>query len=115
MLRGKWNTATIESGQTLSNEVNLQTGYDTLFDTLLVMIPTIDECKVNIQASDEAGGTFRDLYLVEGDGTNCKVMSDLGTGNFVWNIPLNGLQFIKIQTTVAQTEDRTFRVCGVQV
>ena len=115
MFRGDWKIATIALGGTLSDEVDLATGYNTLFDTVVVNIPVIDSAQVNIQTAEEKGGTFFDAYLVEGNGTNCKIITNVGTGNFLWNIPLAGAQFIKIQTSAAQTGGaRVFRICGIR-
>ena len=109
MIIGDWKTATIALNGTLSGEVDLGRPYD----TLLIVIPTIDSAQVNVQVAEKTVGTFQDVHVTEGDGTSAVVKSDIGTGGITWVIPLGGFQFIKVQTSAAQTGGaRVFRVCG---
>ena len=109
MIIGDWKTATIALNGTLSGEVDLGRPYD----TLLIAIPTIDSAQVNVQVAEKTVGTFQDVHVTEGDGTSAVVKSDIGTGGITWVIPLGGFQFIKVQTSAAQTGGaRAFRVCG---
>ena len=109
MIIGQWKTATIALNGTLSGEVDLGRPYD----TLLIIIPIIDSAQINVKAAEKTGETFQDVYITEGDGTSAVVQTDIGTGGITWVIPLGGFQFIKVQTSAAQTGGaREFRVCG---
>ena len=109
MITGQWKTATIALNGILSGEVDLGRPYD----TLLMAIPTIDSAQVNIKVAEKIGGTFQDAHITEGDGTSAVVKTDIGTGGITWVVPLGGFQFIKVQTSAAQTGGaRVFRVCG---
>ena len=109
MIIGQWKTATIALNGILSGEVDLGRPYD----TLLMAIPTIDSAQVNIKVAEKIGGTFQDVHITEGDGTSAVVKTDIGTGGITWVVPLGGFQFIKVQTSAAQTGGaRVFRVCG---
>jgi len=109
MITGQWKTATIALNGILSGEVDLGRPYD----TLLMAIPTIDSAQVNIKVAEKIGGTFQDVHITEGDGTSAVVKTDIGTGGITWVVPLGGFQFIKVQTSAAQTGGaRVFRVCG---
>lgn len=118
MIQGEWLTATIaqydegvEDG-VLSDEVDLGRAYQ----RLMVVIPTIDEASVNIQVSEKSGGTFQDLYLTSlTDGDDDKAITTASVGGFTWSVPIGGFQFIKIQTSAAQTTAAVeFLVCGVR-
>ncbi len=120
MTNGEWKTATIpkyvasplEPG-TLSAEVDLGRAYE----TLLVVIPTIDSAQVNILSAEKTGGTFQNVCVTKlADGSNKKVITTpAGTGAFTWIVPIGGAEFIKVQTSAAQTSAaRAFRVCGVR-
>jgi len=112
MIIGEWKTATIASGGTLSAEVDLGRPYE----TLLVVVPTIDAAQINFLVAEKTGGTFQNLHVTDpADGGDNKVISASGTGSFTWVVPLGGLQFIKVQASAAQTGGaRSFRVCGAR-
>ncbi|MBM3120434.1 MAG: hypothetical protein FJ006_12990 [Chloroflexi bacterium] len=112
MIQGEWKDAVIEKDGTVSAEVDLGRAYD----TLIVIIPTIDEASVNVQVAEKTGGTFQDLYLTSlTDGDDDKPITTAGTGGATWTVPIGGFQFIKIKTSAAQTTAAvTFRVCGVR-
>lgn len=118
MIIGEWKTTTIpkyvadppEPG-TLSGEVNLGRHYE----TLLMVIPAIDSAQVNVLGAEKTAGTFQNLTLTDDAGTNIKIISTAGTGAFTWVIPIGGIEFIKVQTSAAQTTAaRNFRVCGTR-
>ena len=109
MIVGEWKTATIALNGTLSAEVDLGRPYE----TLLMVIPTIDSAQVSIQVAEKTGGTFQDAHITEGDGSSAVLKSDLGTGAITWALPIGGFQFIKVKTSAGQTGGaRTFLVCG---
>uniref|UniRef100_A0A6M3L363 Uncharacterized protein n=1 Tax=viral metagenome TaxID=1070528 RepID=A0A6M3L363_9ZZZZ len=119
MIQGEWKDAIVpqfvadppEAG-TLSPEVDLGRAYQ----RIMVVIPTIDEASVNIQVAEKTGGTFQDLYITSlTDGDDDKIITTASVGGTTWVAPLGGFQFIKIQTSAAQTTAAvTFRVCGVR-
>ena len=112
MLAGSWVTATIAKDGTQSAEVDLGRPYD----TLLMVIPTIDTAQVTIQIAEKSGGTFQDLYITDvADGGNNKAITASGTGALTWVVPLGGIQYIKVSTSAAQTTAAVaVRVCGVR-
>ena len=119
MIHGEWKNAIVpkyvasplEPG-VLSPEVDLGRAYD----TLQVIIPTIDEAQVSITVAEKSGGTFQDLYLTSlTDGDDDQAITTASVGGTTWSVPIGGFQFIKIKTSAAQTtQARTFRVCGVR-
>jgi len=112
MILGEWKTATIASGGVLSAEVNLGRPYE----TLLIVIPTIDSAQITIPVAEKSGGTFQEVYVTNpADGGDKKVISALGTGGTTWVAPIGGFQFIEVKASAAQTGGaRAFRVCGVR-
>jgi len=109
MIVGEWKTATIALNGTLSAEVDLGRPYE----TLLMVIPTIDSAQVSIQVAEKTGGTFQDAHITEGDGSSAVLKSDLGTGAITWVLPIGGFQYIKVKTSAGQTGGaRSFRICG---
>ena len=113
MIIGSWKNATItiSSDNDLTPEVDLGRPYE----TMLIVVPTIDSAQITIMVAEKSGGTFQELYVTDpADGGDNKVISALGTGGFTWVVPIGGFQYIKIKTSAAQTADRTFRVCGVR-
>jgi hypothetical protein len=118
VIHGEWKTATIpkyvadppEPG-TLSAEVDLGRPYE----TLLMVIPTIDSAQINVLGAEKTGGTFQNICLTDDAGNNIKILSSLTTGGWTWDIPIGGIQFIKVQTSAAQTTAAVdFRVCGTR-
>jgi len=111
MIQGTWQDATIEINGTESAEVNLGRAYD----TLLIVIPTIDSAQISLQVAEKAGGTFQDLYITNTSGDDNQPITTAGTGGITWSVPIGGFQFIKIKASVAQSGGaRTFRVCGIR-
>ena len=104
MIHGEWLNALINISQDndLTAEVNLGRAYE----TLLVHIPVLTNCNLICYVAEKTGGTFYAL------GKDITVAA--GTGNFadVWEI--GGHQFVKIGTSVAQTANRSFKICGVR-
>ena len=115
-MEGKWHDVviTIATDNILSAEVDLLQPWE----TILVYISPIDNASVSFQVADydtTGNGVFADLYVVNPtDGTNEKVLSDLGLGNWYWIVPIGGARYIKIETSAIQTGDRTFRVKGIR-
>jgi len=119
MIHGEWKSAIVpkyvadplEEG-VLSPEVDLGRAYD----TVQVIIPTIDEASVSIMVAEKTGGTFQDLYLTSlTNGGDDQAITTASEGGTTWTVPIGGFQFIKIKTSAAQTtQARTFRVMGVR-
>jgi len=112
MIHGEWKDATIAKDGTTSSEVDLGRQYE----TVLVVIPTIDTAQVTIQVAEKSGGTFQEVYVSDpADGGDNKLISASGTGGTTWVVPIGGFQYIKVKASAAQsTAARTFRVCGVR-
>lgn len=112
MIYGEWKNAITAKDGTTSAEVNLGRPYE----TLMVIIPTIDEASISVQVAEKTGGTFQDLYITSlSDADDDQAITTAGTGGITWTVPIGGFQFIKIKTSAAQTTAAvTFRVCGVR-
>jgi len=92
-------TITIATDNDLTAEVDLGRPYE----TLLVHIPALTSCNLICYVAEKTGGTFYPLgTMAAGEGT----LAD------TWEI--GGHQFVKIGTSVGQSSDRTFRICGVR-
>ena len=104
MIMGQWLNALIDISvdADLTAEVDLGRPYE----TMLVHIPALTSCNLICYVAEKTGGTFYAL------GKDITVAA--GTGNFadVWEI--GGHQFVKIGTSVAQTANRSFKICGVR-
>ena len=104
MIHGQWLDALIDINvdADLTAEVDLGRPYE----TMLVHIPALTSCNLTCYVAEKTGGTFYAL------GKDITVAA--GTGNFadVWEI--GGHQFVKIGTSVAQTANRSFKICGVR-
>ena len=104
MITGQWLDALIDINvdADLTAEVDLGRAYE----TMLVHIPALTSCNLICYVAEKTGGTFYAL------GKDITVAA--GTGNFadIWEI--GGHQFVKIGTSVAQTANRNFKICGVK-
>lgn len=112
MIHGQWLDAIIADEGTVSAEVDLGRQYE----TMLVIIPTIDTAQVTFQVAEKTGGTFQALHITDTvAGDNNEVKSASGTGAFTWVVPIGGFQFIKVKSSATQsTAAVTFRVCGIR-
>ena len=104
MIHGQWLDALIDINvdADLTAEVDLGRPYE----TMLVHIPALTSCNLTCYVAEKTGGTFYAL------GKDVTVAA--GTGSFadIWDI--GGHQFVKIGTSVAQTANRSFKICGVR-
>ena len=104
MIHRQWLDALIDISvdADLTAEVDLGRPYE----TMLVHIPALTSCNLICYVAEKTGGTF---YALRKDITVAA-----GTGNFadIWEI--GGHQFVKIGTSVAQTANRSFKICGVR-
>ena len=101
MIHGQWLDALIDISvdANLTAEVDLGRPYE----TLLIHIPTLTSCNLICYVAEKTGGPFYSLgTMAAGEGN----LAD------VWEI--GGHQFVKIGTSVNQSSDRTFRICGVR-
>jgi len=104
-----WETCSIAKAGTLSGVCDLQRPYE----YALIQVPTIDTATVTVRVSRTKTGTGVDLYKTDGDGSNAKVISDSGTGNFMWLVPIAGAQYLWFYASAAQsTAAVTFYVRG---
>ena len=104
MIIGEFKNATITI--TTDNDLTAEVDLGRPYETLLVHIPALTSCNLTCYVAEKTGGTFYAL------GKDITVAA--GTGNFadVWEI--GGHQFVKIGTSVAQTANRSFKICGVR-
>lgn len=104
-----WETCTIAKSGTLSGVCDLQRPYE----WALIQVPTVDTATITVRISRTKTGTGVDLYGTDADGSNAKVISDSGTGNFMWAVPLRGAQYVWFYASAAQsTAAVTFYVKG---
>jgi len=109
-----WTSAMIDDS--VSNQTGIEADLGDAADFMQVFFPTMASATLNIKVATKSGGTFQDLYLVDGDGTPAKVTTDASnTGAFCWTVPLGGWQFVKIYASADQTEDRAILVRGLKV
>jgi len=99
---GQWQAATIAAGAASSSVIDLGREYD----YLSVQIPAMDSCKLHLQVSEKSGGSFFDL------GKETTTNEETFNRADVWR--LGGWRFIKVLSTVTQTQERLIRVCGMR-
>ncbi len=100
---GEWKAATIDTGDTSSDEVDLGRDYE----FLEVQIPTLDSSTtLKLQTAEKTSGTFKDL--------GNSITTSAGTHNYhdVWG--LGGWQFIKVVADNSQDSNRLIRVRGMR-
>jgi hypothetical protein len=100
---GDAQTATISSGSTTSEEIDL----GDWFPYLWIEIPTITSADLTILVSRTTGGTFKTL----GGSNN---IAAVGTGNYTTIFKLGLARYIKIESSVNQEADRSFTVIGLR-
>jgi len=113
MIQGTWKDCiiTIATSTTLSAAVDL----GRVYDTLLVVIPTITAASISVRVSESLAGTYQNLYITStNDADDDQPITTSGTGGITWVVPLGGFQYIKLLSSQAQEANRTFRVCGVR-
>jgi len=112
MLIGEWQTVTIAQNASSSGEVDLGRAYE----TLLLLIPAMDDTTINIDVAMKSGGDFFDHHITDTVAAdNNKVLSATATAAFEWTIPLGGYQYIKVIATNSQdSAERTLYACGVR-
>lgn len=97
---GPWKTATIAQNATLSDEIDL----GSVYENLLVILPTIDSAATNPHVSNEAGGTFVPLHILNDNATGSFLHADTaGTGVIAIIFRIGAVQHIKISVDAAQS------------
>ena len=105
-----WKSCVIAIDGQLSAVCNLGKPYE----NAVIQVPTIDEGTLVVRASRLVDGTGIGLYITH-DQTAVPVALNVGTGtgNFMWIIPLAGVQYLWFYTSVAQSSAAvTFYVRG---
>lgn len=105
-----WKTCTIAQSGQLSTVCDLGRPYE----YAVIQVPTLDTSTLVVRASREVDGTGIGLYITH-DQTAVPVALNVtsGTGNFMWIIPLMGIQYLWFYAASAQsTAARTFYVRG---
>jgi hypothetical protein len=110
-LVGTWKTATVDSGGTLSDEVDL----GATFQSVQVMIPAIDSATVSIQSSPSSGGTFATNKVLGHETTGTVALATTAaTGSITVIFDNVYAQFIKVLCGAAQNGGaRSFTVRGI--
>ena len=101
-----WKTATIDISEDddLSDAVDLGEHYR----YLAVVLPALTLARVGVHVSPTADGT----YVALGSGSSAQ--TDPTTGGYATVFDIGGWRFIRLSTSVAQAEDRSFSVQGVR-
>ena len=105
-----WEECVIAKNGQLSGVCNLGKAYE----NAVVQVPTIDTATLVVRASRTLTGTGVGLYITH-DQTAVPVALNIGsgTGNFMWIIPLKGVQYLWFYAGAAQsTAAVTFYVRG---
>ena len=105
-----WKTCVIAASGQLSAVCNLGKPYE----NAVVQVPTIDEGTLVVRASRTATGTGVGLYITHSTGATPVALNIAsGTGNFMWMIPLKGVQYLWFYAGAAQSSNAvTFYVRG---
>jgi len=101
-----WKTATIDISEDddLSNAVDLGEHYR----YLAVIIPTLTSARVGVHVCATADGA----YVALGSGTSAQ--TDATTGGYATVFDIGGWRYVKLSTSAAQADDRTFALQGVR-
>jgi hypothetical protein len=105
-----WKSCVIAKDGQLSGVCDLGKPYE----YAVIQVPTIDTATLVVRASRTVTGTGIGLYITH-DQTAVPVALNVasGTGNFMWMIPLMGVQYLWFYTGAAQsTAAVTFYVRG---
>ena len=105
-----WKSCVIAQSGQLSAVCDLGRAYE----YAVVQVPTIDTATLVVRASRAVDGTGVGLYITH-DQTAVPVALNIasGTGNFMWIIPLKGVQYLWFYAGAAQTTAAvTFYVRG---
>ena len=105
-----WKECVIAKNGQLSAVCDLGKAYE----NAVVQVPTIDTATLVVRASRTLTGTGVGLYITH-DQTAVPVALNVGsgTGNFMWVIPLMGVQYLWFYANAAQTTAAvTFYVRG---
>ena len=105
-----WKTCVIAASGQLSAVCDLGKPYE----YAVVQVPTIDTGTLVVRASRTATGTGVGLYVTHStSATPVALNVASGTGNFMWIIPLMGVQYLWFYAGAAQTTGAvTFYVRG---
>ena len=104
----RWESCVIAVNRTLSTVCNLGRPYE----YAVVQVPAIDAGTLDVRASRTATGPGVDLYIAY-KGAVEPIAVGSGAGNFMWMIPLYGVQYLWFYTSVAQASNAvTFYVRG---
>lgn len=106
---GSWITATIAANATTSAEIDL----GRVYEKAVIHVPALTNCKITVQGAIKSAGTFQNVYD-QSSGSMQKVWTSEGEGEFMWVVPLGGLQHLKLYSSVAQGSERTFYVRGTR-
>jgi len=99
---GQWVDATISAGSSKSSAIDLGREYD----YLLLMLPSMEACKLSLKVSETSGGTYYNL------GKNITTNEENFDRADVWK--LGGYRFIKIASDKGHQSDVSIRVKGMR-
>lgn len=106
----KTYSVTMASGATLTSELNLSRGYESMY----LMVPSMtSNTQLHIQTSDSLGGTYRRVKLPVINSSTVAAPVDFNIHSAATNcfVPLPfGLQYIKVETTATVDGGTVFKV-----
>lgn len=111
MIEGSWISFAITGTGKTSGVCDL----GKVFETAVILLPSITSGTITVQGAKTSGGTYADLYTYNHATGYVKKMtvSPATTGGYFCVFPIGGFQFIKLESSVDQT-DETFYAMGVR-
>jgi len=112
LIHGEWVSCILAKDGTESAECDL----GRVYETAIVLLPTLDSGTITVRGRKETGGTSYDLYTYNhADGHVDKIITAATTGGYFCIFPIGGYQYLTFKSGVAQTTDAvTFYAMGVR-
>jgi len=109
LIHGEWIEFDITGTGKTSDECNL----GRVYETVVILLPTIDEGTITVQGARETGVGYANLYTYNPAGGVVQMITGDTTGGYFCIFPIGGYQYIKLVSSVDQT-DETFYAMGVR-
>jgi len=110
LIHGEWVDFDITGTGKTSDECDL----GRVYETAIILLPTINDGTIAVQGAKETGGTFANLYTYNhADGHVDQMITESTTGGYFCIFPIGGYQYIKLVSSVDQT-DETFYAMGIR-
>lgn len=110
MIHGEWVDFDITGTGKTSDECDL----GRVYETAIILLPTINSGTIAVQGAKEKAGTFANLYTYSpATGLVVQMITEATTGGYFCIFPIGGYQYIKLVSSVNQTNE-TFYAIGVR-